>query len=439
MSRVRKKVAFHTLGCKLNQAETDSIKQQFLTNGYEVVSFGNSADITVINTCTVTSIADAKSRQIIRKANRVSPTGQCVVVGCYAQTQPGELSQIDGVSMIVGTQDKFRILDWLHLIPQETDDKPKVIVSDISTEFSDGTFISDTSRTRAVLRVQEGCDYPCSYCIIPMARGKARSRSLHSAVEEAKWLVNAGHPEIVLSGVNLGEYCDSGKNRLIDLLLEMEKIQDLQRIRISSIEPNLLTDEIIQLISESAKICKHFHIPLQHASNNILGAMHRRYHSELYQEKIQKIIEKKQIFGLGADVIVGFPGETEKDFEMLCEFIEKVPFSYLHVFRFSRRKGTVAYRLKNQIDSQTKKYRAKKLSELARNKQMEFARQFIGKTLNVLFETSHGEKWIGHSEYYSRIVAQSNTNCSSQIRSVKITGVRENYDLTGDIIQSTQV
>ena len=393
-----KTVSFHTLGCKLNQAETDSIKNQFINRDYQIVPFGNPADVTVINTCTVTNAADSKSRSIIRKAAKVSPNSRTIVVGCYAQIQPQGISQIEGVDLILGTQDKFRIFDYL-------DGKHgDVIVSDISETFYENSFISDTSRTRAILKVQEGCDYPCSYCIVPFVRGKSRSRPMNHALEEAQRLVDSGHPEIVLSGVNLGEYADSDGNKLLDLLMAMEKIQDLRRIRISSIEPNLLTDEIIHLVADSEKICRHFHIPLQHASDKILKAMKRRYHSKLYRERVEKITEIVGEFGFGADVIVGFPGETEEDFQMLCSFIEDLPFTYLHVFRFSRRKGTVADLLHNQIDEKEKKRRSAILHKLGEKKKRAFAERFIGQSLEILFESEEARGGIsGHSEFYHKI------------------------------------
>lgn len=402
------RVSFHTLGCKLNQAETSALAQQFRHRGYEIVPFRQEADLSIINTCTVTNEADAKCRQVIRQAVAASPEGRVAVMGCYSQIKPDEVASLGGVHIVMGNHRKHRIFNLLNQLSRGDDDFIQEVMDlDDIDVFSDIPEIAATTRTRAYLKVQEGCDYNCSFCIIPAARGIGRSRSMESCLIEARALVKMGHLEIVLTGVNIGSWTDGG-NRLYDLVDNLSWIDGLARLRISSIEPNLLTDELIDLVAARDNLCPHFHIPLQHASNKILKAMRRRYHIEEYANLLDRIITRIPDAAIGADVIVGFPGETDDDFSILAKFLMEMPMSYHHIFRYSAREGTVAAVMASPVHPSEMKRRSAVLRRISTDKQETYGRRFLGQVKNVYFEQSPAAGWLeGRTENYLRVRIES--------------------------------
>ncbi|MEE9466628.1 MAG: tRNA (N(6)-L-threonylcarbamoyladenosine(37)-C(2))-methylthiotransferase MtaB, partial [Candidatus Neomarinimicrobiota bacterium] len=353
-----RRASFHTLGCKLNQAETAAVAAQFRERGIEIVPFRQPADLTYINTCTVTHTADSKSRQAIRQAVSASPGGRVVVAGCYSQIKPAEVASLEGVDLILGAREKFQVLNLLTEMVGNRTGRPLVYVTDSDElqTYDESSFISATSRTRAFLKVQEGCDYQCSYCIIPAARGRARSRLLADCLSEANRLVTAGYRELVLTGVNVGTWRE-GDLEFADLLEEVSDITGLRRLRISSIEPNLITPRLLELMAHHDNICPHLHVPLQHAADRILGAMHRRYKLADYRAVLKRIMSAIPEAAVGADVIVGFPGETQADFDLLAEALREMPLTYLHIFRYSARDGTVAASMADQVPPAERKRR----------------------------------------------------------------------------------
>jgi threonylcarbamoyladenosine tRNA methylthiotransferase MtaB len=424
------KASFYTLGCRLNQYETETIAETFKKNGYEITDFNKSADVYVINTCTVTERSDSDCRQIIRQAIRRKPDAKVVVMGCYAQTNPEAIKKIDGVSLVIGNNDKYRAVHFLNDYLNKRSqgiliDEPMVVVN---KRFDDSVFYDTDienfhNHTRAYLKIQDGCDFECSYCIIPTARGQSRSRSLTDTLRQAEKLAGNGYKEIVLTGVNIGYYGYSFGDRegFKILLKEMEKMEGLSRIRISSIEPNTVDEEIIDIISNSEKICPHFHLPLQSGSDKILKKMKRRYLTRHFRELI-KIIEKKiPEFGLGTDVIVGFPGETDEDFEKTYNFINSLPFSYLHVFSFSKRSGTFADELPEQISPQIKQQRSYVLRTLGEEKKKKFYEKHLGKTVKVLWESKEKNGEIsGLTEKYLKVFTKYDETLINKIKSIKI-------------------
>ncbi len=420
-----RRVSFHTLGCKLNQAETAAIAALFARQGYEVVPFRQEADLTYINTCTVTNEADAKSRQTIRQAVQASPGGRVVAVGCYAQVKPEEVAGLDGVDMVLGTHEKYQIFDLLDRLEEGHRGGPLVLVSDTGDieTYDESPFISATSRTRAFLKVQEGCDYGCSYCIIPAARGRARSRPLASCLAEVRRLVAEGYREVVLTGVNIGTWVD-GDRRFHHLLAKVSETSGLRRIRISSIEPNLVTDELLKVVAGSENICPHFHVPLQHASDRILRAMRRRYTMADYRRVMERITAALPGAAIGADVIVGFPGETDADFKQLAHALTELPTSYHHIFRYSERAGTVAVKLTDPVDPVLRKERSAVLREISRKKEQTYAQRFVGRIKEVYFEQSiTAGGWEGMTDNYLRVRVPGNGQPPEQpFQSVKLTG-----------------
>jgi len=347
MNNIKKKVAFHTLGCKLNFAETSTISRSFPADRFERVPASSKADIYVINTCSVTDAADRKCRQAIRKFSSISPGAYIAVVGCYAQLKPQEISEIPGVDLVLGTNEKFDIATYLAESAKKQSTEIHSI--DLSSDSSFNTSYSLGDRTRSFLKVQDGCDYGCSYCTIPMARGRSRNPQIESLVSEAESIAERGVKEIVLTGVNIGDFGRSTCETFHALLTELLKVKGIERYRISSIEPNLLIDEIISLAAASEKILPHFHIPLQSGSDKILGLMRRRYTRDVFSERVMMIRKMIPLAGIGADVIVGFPGETQSDFDDTCAFLEDLPLSYLHVFTFSERPETIAEKLPGKV------------------------------------------------------------------------------------------
>ncbi len=411
-----RRVSFHTLGCKLNQTETDTVAARFRQRGWRVVPFRSEAELTFINTCTVTAEADAKSRQAIRqairRAVRVSPRGKVVVAGCYAQVRPDEAAVLEGVDLVLGTREKWRVLELLDLLEGRKPGRPLVRVGDLGEvmTWDEAPFISATARTRAFLKVQEGCDYHCSYCIVPAARGRGRSRPLDYCLKEGRRLVAEGYREIVLTGVNIGTWEDGGLPgtpresaqgqglRFHDLLAAVSGVEGLRRVRVSSIEPNLITDDLIRLAAERENIAPHFHVPLQHASDRVLKAMRRRYRFTDYRTVVERIAAAIPDAAIGADVMVGFPGETEDDFKQLAGALGNLPLTYYHIFRYSEREGTVASRMTDAVDPALRKERSAVLREISRQRRLDVARQAIGQTRLVHFERPDGNgHWEGPS------------------------------------------
>lgn len=430
------KVAFHTLGCKLNFSETSAIGQDFLNKGFEIVDFNSAADVYVINTCTVTENADRECRQIVRRALRNNPDAFVAVTGCYAQLRPEEITKISGVDVVLGSNEKFNIFDY-------TGDFSKnnlscVYVSDTNelNDFHSSLSLDGNERTRAFFKIQDGCDYKCSFCTIPLARGKSRSMSPGEVINEFKTLLNAGYKEIILTGVNVGDYGINYGMNLYDLLQKMLSVDGEYRIRISSIEPNLLNDDILNLTCENEKLVNHFHIPLQSGSPEILKLMQRRYKVEEYQKLIYKATGKIPNLGIGVDVIVGFPGETDELFRETYDFLKDLPISYLHVFAYSERPDTKAVSLDGNVDISIRKKRNKMLRILSDKKRSEFNRKMIGVEQTVLFEEQNENGMMkGFTESYLRIQHPYNNELINKFTKVKIKEANGNI-CTVDLIEN---
>jgi threonylcarbamoyladenosine tRNA methylthiotransferase MtaB len=432
MAPERKKVAFHTLGCKLNFAETSTISRSFPVDKFEKVPASEKADIYIINTCSVTDIADKKCRQAIKKFISRSPDSFIVVVGCYAQLKPQEISSIPGVDLVLGTNEKFDLQKYIENYKKNR--RPEVHSCDLpEVGFSSSYSLGD--RTRSFLKVQDGCDYGCSYCTIPMARGESRNPQIETLVEEAKKISEKGIKEIVLTGVNIGDFGKSTGESFIDLLLALIKTNGIERIRLSSIEPNLLTDDLIELVAENKKLLPHFHIPLQSGDNKILGMMRRRYKTEHFAGRIERIKSRIPLAGIGADIIVGFPGETEADFESTFSFLENLPLSYLHVFSYSMRPGTIAETLQGAIQQTEKERRSKILKTLSEKKNLEFCQINVGESADVLFEGTKSEGMItGFTENYLRVELPWQAKLAGKVVNVRISGIAESGRLKVDIL-----
>lgn len=416
-------VAFHTLGCKVNHYETEAIWQLFKEADYERVDFETNADVFVINTCTVTNTGDKKSRQIIRRAIRKNPDAVVCVTGCYAQTSSAEIMEIPGVDVVVGTQDRHKLLDYIDEFQKER--QPINGVGNImkNRKYEDLDVPYFTDRTRASLKIQEGCNNFCTFCIIPWARGLMRSRDPEKVVEQATTLVNSGYKEIVLTGIHTGGYGQDLKNyNLAQLLRDLDQVDGLERIRISSIEASQLTDEVISVLESSNKIVRHLHVPLQSGSDTVLKRMRRKYTMEHFSERITKLHQALPDVAITSDVIVGFPGETEEEFQETYDFIVKHKFSELHVFPYSSRIGTPAARMDDQIDEEIKNERVHKLIELSNQLAKEYASKFEDEVLEVIPEES-GETpntLVGYADNYMKVEFEGNEDLIGQIVKVKI-------------------
>jgi threonylcarbamoyladenosine tRNA methylthiotransferase MtaB len=433
MNIIRKKVAFHTLGCKLNFAETSTISRSFPEDKFERVPANSVADIYIINTCSVTDIADKKCRQAIKKFITLSPGAFIAAVGCYAQLKPQEISSIPGVDLVLGTNEKFNIANYLTNL--EKKHEVEIHSCDLSASDSYNPSYSLGDRTRSFLKVQDGCDYGCSYCTIPLARGRSRNPEAELIINEAEKIARRGIKEIVLTGVNIGDFGKSTGGSFADLLKELVKIQGIERYRISSIEPNLLTDEIIEMAVGNVKILPHFHIPLQSGCNKILGLMRRRYTREVFADRIKKVRENLPLVGIGADVIVGFPGESSSDFEDTYSFLYQMPLSYLHVFTFSERPDTVAEKLPGKVDFKEKERRRKELTLLSENKNLEFTKLNIGNVTNVLFERTLSEGLIsGFTSNYIRVEYPWQSTLAGQIKRVKLNSISASGKMSIELI-----
>ncbi|GAA4159181.1 tRNA (N(6)-L-threonylcarbamoyladenosine(37)-C(2))-methylthiotransferase MtaB [Chryseobacterium ginsenosidimutans] len=409
MSTFQRTAAFHTLGCKLNFAETSTIARQLTDAGYDKVSFDEKANIYVINTCSVTENADRECKLHVKRAMKANPEGLVVIVGCYAQLKPEEISQIEGVDLVLGAKEKFNILSYLDDL-EKSDSEGIVHSCEIEeTDFFIGSY-SIGDRTRAFLKVQDGCDYKCTYCTIPLARGISRSDTIENVIKNAKEIAGRDIKEIVLTGVNIGDYGkgEFGNKRhehtFLDLISELDQVEGIERIRISSIEPNLLKDESIELVSKSKSFVPHFHIPLQSGSDDLLKKMKRRYLTKLYNDRVNKIREVMPDAAIGVDVIVGFPGETEERFMETYNFLNDLPITYLHVFTYSERENTEAVGMEGVVPIPERKKRNKMLRILSEKKKMAFYQTQLGKTLPVLWEHENKEgKMYGFTENYVRV------------------------------------
>lgn len=416
------KAAFYTLGCKLNFSETSTVAEQFSRHGYEVVEFNNTADIYVVNTCTVTENAERECRQIVRRALRNNPEAFVAVTGCYAQLRPEEIAAIDGVDAVLGSHEKFNILEMFDDFKKKELSCIYVSPTNELNSFNSSFSTDADGRTRAFFKIQDGCDYKCTFCTIPQARGRSRSQSPDKVVEQFKQLLDEGYKEIILTGVNVGDY-DFNSFTFYDLLKRLVAIDGDYRIRISSIEPNLLPDEIIDLVAENEKLCNHFHIPLQSGSPKILKLMQRRYTAEYYRGLIHKAVDQIENLGIGVDVIVGFPGETEEDFMHTYEFIKELPVSYLHVFTYSERPNTRAIEITGSVDIAERKRRNNMLRILSEKKKHEFYKRMIGTHSKVLYEADEKEGFMfGWTSNYVRVTRPFDSNLINQFHEEEIKG-----------------
>ena len=430
----KKRVSFHTLGCKLNFSESSTIAREFERGGYCRVEASEPTDVAVINSCSVTEHADKKCRNIIRKIHRRNPNAIIAVTGCYAQLKPEAIAEIEGVDIVLSNNDKgdlFRRVDELKK-------RGEVEVYSCSVENITRFFATYSSgdRTRSFLKVQDGCDYKCAYCTIHYARGSSRNIPIADIVAEAKEIAEAGQKEIVITGVNTGDFGRTTGERFIDLLRELDKVEGIERYRISSIEPNLITDEIIEFCAASKKFVPHFHIPLQSGSTRILGLMRRRYTAERYRERIAKIRELMPDSFLGVDVIVGFPGEGEEEFMETYHLLEEVGASFLHIFPFSERPGTPAVSMPNKVQSRISTERVERLEELSTKLNRKFSERFLGQTREVLFEsTIHNGIMYGYTDNYLRVAAPYDVSKVNTICTVRLDALDSNGDINGTIVE----
>ena len=418
MSTQAKRVAFHTLGCKLNFSETATISRDFLQHGFEKVNYRDKADIYVLNTCSVTENADKEARKFIRQAKKRNPHSSVAVIGCYAQLKPNDIAAIDGVDIVLGAEEKFNLLN--HLDSINLNGSTKVIQSEIDHVHKFTPSYSSSERTRSFLKIQDGCDYTCSFCTIPLARGQSRSDTIAKTLKVAKEVAETGTKEIVLTGVNIGDYGKGSNETFFDLIQQLDLLDGIDRIRISSIEPNLLTNEIIEFCASSKKFMPHFHMPLQSGSDKILGAMRRRYKRDLYANRVTRIKQTIVDACIGVDVIVGFPGETEKDFLDTYNFLNELDISYLHVFTYSERPNTDAIEMSEIVSKEIRRERSKMLHILSDKKRRFFHDQFIRKYRPVLFENMKNGKLLGHTDNYIQIQMEGGSNLINSIHSVKL-------------------
>ena len=439
-----KKAAFHTLGCKLNFSETSTISKLMVEKGFEKVEFDQEADVYVINTCSVTENADRECRQIVKNVLRKTPNAFIAVTGCYAQLKPNEISNIEGVDVVLGAKDKFRLLEYINSLEKNTIAEVRHCEINEANIFTSS--YSSGDRTRTFLKVQDGCDYSCSFCTIPLARGTSRSDSIENVLANVKKIASEGTKEIVLTGVNLGDFgygedIDAGSKKrkqftFFDLIKRLDEVDGIDRFRISSIEPNLLSDEIIEFVGNSKKFVPHFHVPLQSGSDKILKLMKRRYLSELYSSRVEKIKKLMPHCCIGVDVIVGFPGETEEDFMVTYNFLSQIDVSYLHVFTYSERDNTPAARLQDQVAQQERKRRNKMLRILSEKKLRAFYVENTGKKFKVLFENENKDGFIyGYTENYLKIKYPYNSNLCNTLQEVQILGLENFGNLSVELLE----
>ena len=424
--------AFYTLGCKLNFSETSTIARDLEEVGFARVEFEKGADIYIINTCSVTDQADKKCRNIVRKALKYNPNAFVVVIGCYAQLKPKEISSINGVDLVLGAQEKFKISDYLSKIDKNS--STVVMNKHIKhvNEFYPG--YSQGDRVRSFFKVQDGCNYFCSFCTIPLARGKSRSGSVKQTILKAKELANSEVKEVVLTGVNIGDFGNGTNENFYDLIKELDKIENIDRFRISSIEPDLLSDQIIEFVHNSKKFVPHFHIPLQSGSDQLLKSMRRRYDTKLYSDKIEKIKKLMPNACIGVDVIVGYPGETDEEFNKTMNFLKSLPISYLHVFTYSERANTTAPRMGEVVPMEERRKRSKQLRILSLKLKQKFYQEQIGSQEKVLLETKEDNSIYGFTENYIKVKIPGEMELKNNIVNVKLKELNSDIEAIGEII-----
>ena len=426
-------VAFHTLGCKLNYAETSSVKRLFENDGFTVVPYDGEADVYVLNTCSVTENADRECRKSVRQVQRMNPQAKIVVMGCYAQLKPQEIASISGVDLVLGAAEKFQVLDYLYAL-DGADQKASVHAGDIRLADIFKPAYSTGDRTRTFLKIQDGCDYKCTFCTIPKARGQSRSAEVHEIIRQARMIGQSGVQEIVLTGVNIGDFgkgtqvIEGTRSKrealLIDLIRELDGVEEISRFRISSIEPNLCTDEIIDFVAASKKFMPHFHMPLQSGSNEILSKMRRRYKRELYAERVGHIKATMPHACIGVDVITGFPGETNSHFEETYQFLQELRIDYIHAFTYSERTDTPASTMPGKIPVNVRRERSSALRQLSEQKKKEHFKRHLGTTRKVLFERSGDEKILyGFTDNYVRILIEAEDSLINHIQPVTLVDV----------------
>ena len=425
-----KKVAFYTLGCKVNQYETEAMLEMFKKEGYTQVDSEDFADVYVINTCTVTHMSDRKSRQYIRRMKKKNPDAIIAVVGCYSQVSPEEILSIDEVNLVMGTNDRKKIVEEVKKI----DASRKVsTVDDIMKvkAFEEIEINKTNGKTRAFLKIQDGCDRYCSYCIIPYARGRVRSRDLESIVKEVENLASNGYKEVVLTGIHVASYGKDIKDsdiKLLDVIKQINDIEGIERIRLSSVEPILFTDEFVEAVSTMDKVCPHYHLSLQSGCDETLKRMKRRYTTEEYKAIVDRLRAAIPNVSITTDVIVGFPGETNEEFDKTYEFLKDIELTHMHIFKYSPRKGTPAATMENQVDPSTKHERSEKLLQLNEENFKKFGQKMLDKEFNVLFEQKVGDnKFEGLTENYVKVIVESDKDLSEQILKVKITDVKNEF------------
>ena len=413
-----KKVAFLTLGCKTNQYETNGMMQQFLDAGYEICNADEEPDIYIVNTCTVTNIADRKSRQSLRKVKNKKDT-IVIAVGCYAQVAKDTLQNMPEIDIILGNKEKKNIIKYIEDYEISKNKIVDVANINMQQDFDEYGCITYTEKARTTIKIQDGCNNFCSYCLIPYARGRVRSRNKENILEEARKIANKGIKEIVLTGIHIASY---GKDfneeyELVDLLEDLNKIEGIERIRLGSLEPTIITEEFVERLTKLDKICNHFHLSLQSGCDETLKRMNRKYTTKEFREVVKRLRDNIKDVNLTTDIIVGFPGETEEEFNTTYEFLKEIKFYKMHIFKYSKRDGTIAATMPNQIDGNIAEQRSKKLIELSERNQKEYEKKYAGKEVEVLFEEKQGEYWVGHTTNYMLVKYKSNQNLENKILS----------------------
>lgn len=430
------KVAFSTLGCRVNTYESEAMAEKFVREGYEIVDFSEKADVYVINTCSVTNMGDKKSRQIIGKARRLNEEAVIAAVGCYSQIAPNEVSNIEGVDVVLGTRNKGDIVYYVNKARDEQ--KQQIQVGEVlkNKEFEDLSIEEYQDKTRAFLKIQDGCNRFCAYCLIPYTRGAVCSKDFNKVIEEVKSLASHGFKEIILSGIHTASYGVDleGNVSVIDILEAIEEIDGIERVGIGSIDPTFFTEDVVKRIVSLKKLCPQFHLSLQSGCDETLKRMNRRYTSKEYEDIVNLLRDKIENVSITTDVIVGFPGETDEEFNETFEFLKRVKLTKTHIFKYSQRTGTKAYSMENQIDGTVKDKRSKILIELNKVNEENFTKSYIGKTLDVLFEEEYSKEqgyYVGYTKNYIRVIAKANCNISGKILNVKID------DVQGEIAKGT--
>lgn len=428
------KIAFTTLGCKVNLYDSEAMAELFAERGYEIVDFEDVADVYIINTCTVTNFGDKKSRQMIRRAKRRNENAIIVATGCYAQVSAEVVAGIEGINIVIGTKDRSKIVDIVEQYKEESGILN--VVSDIKeeTEFERLKVSNLKDRTRAYIKIQEGCNRYCSYCIIPYARGPVRSRQVEDVLDEVKSLAQNGFKEIVLTGIHVASYgVDLGGITLADIIEKVHQIDGIERIRFSSVEPIVITDEFIERMKKLPKVCEHYHLSLQSGSDETLKKMNRRYTSKEYFEACQKLREAFEDVAITTDIIVGFPTESEENFKESYDFAKEVKLSQIHVFPYSPKEGTVAAKIRPQVEPEVKNERSQKMLDLAEKLNREFREKYLNKDVDVLFEREENGFYEGHTRNYIKVLCKAEKDLTNQIVKVKLTKVNDDDTMTGVI------